>query len=126
MALLDLPSERATGLAEASQSVSAELAAMAASKDVKNRVAAAAHPETPLTTLIVLAQDGKEKVRVALAANRGIGRALSVVAMLADDKSSDVQLELVRNPAVAEDTVRDLAQRGKKAVRRAAEERLAS
>lgn len=121
MALIDAP--RDNHLAAPYDPEVADLIDLAQSRKVADREHAAGHPATPMGLLIALASDPKTSVRVALAGNPTTGGLPSVMSILSGD-ATDVQVALVTNPAVPTDVVRDLAERGKRAVRKAAEARV--
>lgn len=120
MALIDAPRE---ALQSGGDSAGSELIRLAQSRSVDDRLVAAAHPATPMGSLIALASDSKDRVREALASNPATGDLPSLLALLSED-SADVQVALVRNPHVPVDVVRAMAPRAKRAVRKAIEARL--
>ncbi len=127
MALIDVPQDRLLAAIQQGEEASAlELINLASSRDASIRESVAARPDAPISALIVLAQDSKPKVRRALASNSAVARAESVQGLLVADKDTDVALALASNPATPDATLRRLLDYGKKSVRLAAEERLAS
>ncbi|WP_291379971.1 hypothetical protein [Demequina sp.] len=126
MALIDVPPNRLLAAIQEGEEASAlELINLASSRDASIRESVAARPDAPISALIVLAQDSKSKVRVALASNQAVARVESVLGMLVADKDADVGIALATNPAAPTETVRRLLDHGKKSVRNAAAERLA-
>lgn len=94
------------------------------SKDVSARVAAAGRFDAPLGALIAFTQDSKTEVRVAVAANPGIGRTSTVISQLSEDKSIEVVRALIDNPAVPHETVEKIAADGSRSAREYAQAHL--
>ncbi|MCB2412535.1 hypothetical protein LGT39_06690 [Demequina sp. TTPB684] len=126
MALTDVPPQRLLAAIQEGEEASAlELINLASSRDASIRESVAARQDAPISAMIVLAQDSKSKVRYALASNPAVVKAQSVLGMLAADKDTDVGIALAMNPATPLDTLRTLAEDGKKGVRKLAAERIA-
>ncbi len=127
MALTDVPADRLLAAIQEGEEASAiELIDLASSRDVAIRESVAARPDAPISALIVLAQDSKSQVRLALAANAAVARAESVQGMLAADKDSGVALALAANSATSAATLGGLLGHRKRNVRNMARERLSA
>ena len=127
MALTDVPQNQLlAAIHDGEESSALELVNFASSKDAAIRAGVAARADVPISAMIVLAQDGKSQVRLALAGNPSVARAISVLGMLASDKDNDVTLALASNRSVPIETLRELAKNGKKRARQRAQERLAT
>ena len=87
------------------------------------RVAVGERPQTPITTLIILANDEAPWVRAAVARNPRPGIPLEVRQTLAQDKSAEVLLALIQCPAVPEKILSRLARSWNREVASAAKER---
>jgi hypothetical protein len=76
-----------------------ELATLARSEEAKVRAAVAERPNTPLTSLLLLAQDVSPAVRAGVARNPRVDLPVEMRQDLAKDKSSEVIYALIENPA---------------------------
>lgn len=95
---------RQTAIASATQTVGAdltdhELATLARSEEAKVRAAVAERPNTPLTSLLLLAQDIAPAVRAGVARNPRPDLPLELRQDLAKDKSPEVVYAVIENPA---------------------------
>jgi hypothetical protein len=79
-----------------------ELGALARSEEAKVRSAVAERPNTPLTCLLLLAQDVSPAVRAGVARNPRADMPIEVRQDLAKDKSPEVVYALIENPATPE------------------------
>ena len=102
----------------------ADLAKLARSHEAKIRAAVAEAPQTPLTTLLVLAADSVPAVRAGVARNTRTDLPVEVRETLAQDKSIDVQFALLRCPVLPESALAKLAKSGHKEVSSVAKERV--
>lgn len=98
---------RQTALASATKVLAAdltdhELATLARSEEAKVRAAVAERPSTPLTSLLLLAQDVSPAVRAGVARNQRVDLPIELRQDLAKDKSSEVVFALIDNPATPE------------------------
>jgi len=125
MALTDIPTDKiADALREGEDASAAEFLALTTTRDVKIRESVAARTDAPLSALVLLAQDTKASVRIAVAGNPVIGIMTSVVSILVSDKDADVLVALAENEAVPVVALEALSVHGKKRVRLAVQERL--
>ncbi|MGC4174558.1 hypothetical protein [Demequina sp.] len=76
-----------------------ELATLARSEEAKVRAAVAERPNTPLTSLLLLAQDVAPAVRAGVARNPRPDMPVELRQDLAKDKSSEVVYAVIDNPA---------------------------
>lgn len=76
-----------------------ELATLARSEEAKVRAAVAERPTTPLTSLLLLAQDVAPAVRAGVARNQRPDLPVELRQDLAKDKSSEVVYAVIENPA---------------------------
>ena len=76
-----------------------ELASLARSEEAKVRAAVAERPNTPLTSLLLLAQDISPAVRAGVARNPRPDLPVEMRQDLAKDKSPEVVYALIENPA---------------------------
>ncbi len=95
---------RQTAIASATKVLAAdltdhELATLARSEEAKVRAAVAERPTTPLTSLLLLAQDVSPAVRAGVARNRRPDMPVEMRQDLAKDKSSEVVYAVIENPA---------------------------
>jgi hypothetical protein len=95
---------RQTAIASATKVLAAdlsdhELATLARSEEAKVRAAVAERPNTPLTSLLLLAQDVAPAVRAGVARNQRADLPVEMRQDLAKDKSSEVVYALIDNPA---------------------------
>jgi len=95
---------RQTAIASATKVLAAdltdhELATLARSEEAKVRAAVAERPTTPLTSLLLLAQDVAPAVRAGVARNARPDLPIELRQDLAKDKSSEVVYALIDNPA---------------------------
>jgi hypothetical protein len=95
---------RQTAIASASKVLAAdltdhELATLARSEEAKVRAAVAERPTTPLTSLLLLAQDVSPAVRAGVARNQRPDLPIELRQDLAKDKSSEVVYAVIENPA---------------------------
>jgi len=95
---------RQTAIASATKVLAAdltdhELATLARSEEAKVRAAVAERPNTPLTSLLLLAQDVAPAVRAGVARNSRADLPIELRQDLAKDKSSEVVYALIDNPA---------------------------
>ena len=98
---------RQTAIASATKVLAAdltdhELATLARSEEAKVRAAVAERPNTPLTSLLLLAQDVAPAVRAGVARNQRPDLPIEMRQDLAKDKSSEVVYALIENPATPE------------------------
>ena len=103
-----------------------ELAVLGRSEEVMIRAAVGGRPLTPMTTLIVLANDESPWVRAAVARNPRPDIPLEVREVLAQDKSHEVQLALVECESVPDSIVSRLSRSWNRDVAAAAKERARS
>lgn len=95
---------RQTAIASATKVLAAdlsdhELATLARSEEAKVRAAVAERANTPLTSLLLLAQDVAPAVRAGVARNPRPDLPVEMRQDLAKDKSSEVVYALIDNPA---------------------------
>lgn len=102
-----------------------ELAVLARSPEAKVRAAAAAHPGTPVITLLKLAQDVHADVRAGVASNPRTGVPIELFEDLAKDKNVDVVYALIANPAVPDSLIAKLGRQIHKEYAKHARARLA-
>jgi hypothetical protein len=102
-----------------------ELATLARSHESKVRAAVAEREATPLTSLILLAQDASPAVGCGVARNPRVDMPLSIRQDLARDKSPEVIFALIANPAVPHSIIARLARARHKEYSAAARRRLA-
>ncbi|MDN4477635.1 hypothetical protein QQX10_07515 [Demequina sp. SYSU T00039] len=102
-----------------------ELATLARSPEAKVRAAAAAHPGTPIITLLKLAQDVNADVRIGVASNPRQGIPVELFEDLAKDKNVDVVYALIGNPAVPDPVIARLGRQIHKEYAKHARARLA-
>ncbi len=117
-----------SGSAQQSSTVTADdgdLVTLARSSDVKVRASVAAHPCTPLTTLLKLAEDPAAEVRRGVARNTRRGIPVQVHEDLARDGNCDVIYALIDNPVVPTAVIARLGRQVHRAYSRAARARLA-
>jgi hypothetical protein len=100
-----------------------ELATLARSDQLKVRAAVGERPQTPLTTLLILAADEAPAVRAGVARNPRIDIPYDLREMLAQDKSPEVLFALIRNPSVPEKILGKLVRSRNRDVSSAAKER---
>jgi N-acetylmuramic acid 6-phosphate (MurNAc-6-P) etherase len=100
-----------------------ELAVLARSEELKVRAAVGARPQTPLTSLIVLAADEAPAVRAGVARNPRVDIPLEVRETLAQDRSPEVLHALIRCPAVPASILSRLSRSWNRDVASAAKER---
>jgi len=98
---------RQTAIASATKVLAAdltdhELATLARSEEAKVRAAVAERANTPLTSLLLLAQDVAPAVRAGVARNPRPDLPVEMRQDLARDKSSEVVYALIDNPATPE------------------------
>jgi hypothetical protein len=98
---------RQTAIASATKVLAAdltdhELATLARSEEAKVRAAVAERENTPLTSLLLLAQDVAPAVRAGVARNQRPDLPIEMRQDLAKDKSSEVVYALIDNPATPE------------------------
>ncbi|WP_161794523.1 hypothetical protein [Demequina globuliformis] len=103
-----------------------ELATFAKSDEAMIRAAAAAHPNTPLTTLLKLARDESATVRAGLARNPRPDMPEDIYTDLAGDKVPEVVYALIANPQVPDSLIAKLGRKFNKEYSGAARDRLAS
>lgn len=101
-----------------------ELAMLARSEESKVRAVVAARPQTPLTTLIKLADDVSPAVRAGVAANPRLDIPLEMREELAADKSPEVLYAVVRCEATPVSVVQKVARNRNRDVALAAKSRL--
>lgn len=101
-----------------------ELATLARSYESKVRAAVAEREATPLTSLVLLAQDASPAVRCGVARNPRADMPLSIRQDLARDKSPEVLFALIANPAVPRSIIAKLARARHKEYSAAARRRL--
>lgn len=101
----------------------ADLAVLARSEELKIRAAVAERPQTPMTSLLILAEDESPAVRAGVARNPRIDLPIELRETLAQDKSPEVLLALIRCPVVPEKTLSRLARSWNREVASAAKER---
>jgi len=82
-----------------------DLAQLARSDEAKVRASAAAHPNTPLTLLLQLAQDEAHSVRAGVARNPRKDIPEEVLRELANDRAADVVFALIANPSVPDSVI---------------------
>lgn len=102
-----------------------ELATLARSHEAKVRAAVAEREATPLTSLVLLAQDTSPAVRCGVARNPRADMPLSIRQDLAKDKSPEVLFALIANPAVPRSIIAKIARARHKEYSAAARRRLA-
>ncbi|WP_062387547.1 hypothetical protein [Demequina iriomotensis] len=102
------------------------LATLARSPEAKVRAAVAAHPDTPLMTLLKLAEDVSVDVRIGLARNPRASIPVELREDLARDKNVDVIYALIDNPAVSESLIAKLGRHLHKEYAKAARARSAA
>ena len=95
---------RQTAIASATKVLAAdltdhELATLTRSEEAKVRAAVAERPTTPLTSLLLLAQDVSPAVRAGVARNPRADLPIEMRQDLARDKSSEVVYAIIDNPA---------------------------
>ncbi len=95
---------RQTAIASATKVLAAdltdhELATLARSEEAKVRAAVAERPTTPMTSLLLLAQDVAPAVRAGVARNPRPDLPIELRQDLAKDKSSEVVYAVIENPA---------------------------
>ncbi|MBN2177707.1 MAG: hypothetical protein JW722_08675 [Demequinaceae bacterium] len=110
--------------AMASVNGDADLAFLARSHEAKIRAAVAEAPQTPLTTLLILASDAVPAVRAGVARNPRADLPVEVRETLARDKSIDVQFGLLKCPTLPDSVLARLAKSGAKDVASTAKERM--
>lgn len=101
-----------------------ELATLARSHESKVRAAVAEREATPLTSLILLAQDTSPAVRCGVARNPRADLPLSIRQDLARDRSPEVLFALIANPAVPRSVIAKIARARHKEYSAAARRRL--
>lgn len=122
---------RQTAIASATKVLAAdltdhELATLARSEEAKVRAAVAERPTTPLTSLLLLAQDVSPAVRAGVARNPRTDLPIEMRQDLARDKSSEVVYAIIENPATPDSVLskftrsfhRDYAMAAKEAINR--------
>lgn len=97
----------ATALARSQKVLAAELAdhelgSLARSDEAKVRAAVAERPNTPLTSLLMLARDISPAVRAGVARNPREDMPIEIRQDLAKDKSPEVIYAVITNPATPE------------------------
>lgn len=102
-----------------------ELASLARSEEAKVRAAVAEREGTPLTSLILLAQDVAPAVRAGVARNPRVDLPVEIREDLSKDKSPEVVYALIDNPAVPDAIIQKLARQRHKEYSSAARDRLA-
>jgi len=120
---------RQTALGSANQALAmdltdGELASLARSEEAKVRAAVAERANTPMTTLLLLAQDVAPAVRAGVARNPRPDLPIELRQDLAKDKSSEVVFAVIDNPATPDSVLakltrsfhRDYAAAAKKAI----------
>ncbi len=112
--------------AMASVNGDADLAQLARSHEAKIRAAVAEAPQTPLTTLVVLASDGTPAVRAGVARNPRADMPVGLRETLAEDQSSEVLFALLRCPTLPDKILARLAKSGMKEIATGAKERAKS
>ncbi len=100
-----------------------ELAVLGRSEEVMIRAAVGERPQTPMTTLIVLANDEAPWVRAAVARNPRPDIPLEVRESLAQDKSHEVQLALIAGVSVPDSILSRLSHSWNRDVASAAKDR---
>lgn len=100
-----------------------ELATLARSEQLKIRAAVGERVRTPLTSLLILAADESPAVRAGVARNPRVDMPIELRETLAQDKSAEVLLALIRCPAVPEKILSRLARSWHREVASAAKER---
>ncbi|MES1170787.1 MAG: hypothetical protein ABUL56_00310 [Actinomycetota bacterium] len=105
---------RQTAIASATKVLAAdltdhELATLARSEEAKVRAAVAERPTTPLTSLLLLAQDVAPAVRAGVARNQRADLPIEMRQDLAKDKSSEVVYALIENPATPDSILSKLS-----------------
>jgi hypothetical protein len=100
-----------------------ELAVLGRSEAVMIRTAVGERPQTPMTTLIILANDEAPWVRAAVARNPRPDIPFEVRETLAQDKNAEVLLALIECPVVPERILSRLARSWNREVASAAKER---
>ena len=103
-----------------------DLAQLARSDEAKVRAAVAERIDTPLTTLVRLASDVAPTVRAGVARNQRVDLPVELREDLAKDKSYEVVVALVQNPALPIGMVRKLARSRNREVALVARKRLSS
>jgi len=102
----------------------ADLANLARSHEAKIRAAVAEAPQTPLTTLLILASDEAPTVRAGVARNPRADLPVEVRENLARDKSIEVQFGLLKCPTLPESVLVRLGKSGARDVAAAAKQRM--
>lgn len=102
-----------------------ELATLARSYEAKVRAVVAENAATPLTSLILLAQDTAPAVRAGVARNPRADMPASIRQDLAKDRSAEVIFALIANPAVPRSIIAKLARAHHKEYAAAARRRIA-
>ena len=87
----------------------ADLAHLGRSDEAKIRAAVAENPQTPLTTLLILAADPAPVVRAGVARNPRVDLPLEVREALVHDKSVEVQFGLLKCPTLPDSILAKLA-----------------
>ena len=103
-----------------------ELAQLAHSDEARVRAAVAERVDAPLTTLVRLASDVSPAVRAGVARNQRVDLPVELREDLAKDKSYEVVVALVQNPALPIGMVRKLARSRNREVALVARKRLSS
>lgn len=101
----------------------ADLAYLARSHEAKIRAAVAEAPQTPLTTLLILAADAAPAVRAGVARNPRMDLPIEVREILAQDKSIEVQFALLKCPTLPDSVLARMARSGVKELAAAAKDR---
>ena len=101
-----------------------ELAQLAHSDEAKVRAAVAERVDAPLTTLVRLASDVSPTVRAGVARNQRIDLPIELREDLARDKSHEVVVALIHNPAVPSSLVGKLARSRNREIATVARKRL--
>ncbi|MDE0572594.1 hypothetical protein ON058_04105 [Demequina sp. B12] len=101
-----------------------DLANFAKADEAMIRAAAAAHPKTPLTTLLKLVRDESATVRSGLAKNPRPDMPEDIYLDLSNDRTPEVIYALIANPAVPDAIIGKLARQYHKEFSGAARERL--
>jgi len=105
---------RQTAIASATKVLAAdltdhELATLARSEEAKVRAAVAERPTTPLTSLLLLAQDVSPAVRAGVARNQRADLPIEMRQDLSKDKSSEVVYAVIENPATPDSILSKLS-----------------
>jgi len=106
------------------QTTDHELATLARSEESMVRAVVAERSETPITTLLKLADDESVSVRAGLARNQREDLPLELRDDLARDWSPEVLLALLRNPMVPDSIVAKLSRSRQRDIANAARKRL--